>query len=108
VTPEELLAGLARELDQIAKLVERGRGEWESDDLLRLAIERRWINAGNYAEGYRIVMGRDPGTEPWSELYDFRCLLAHALPEQIDSDRIWYDTTQDLSRIREAVQAARS
>lgn len=37
----------------------------------------------------RVVAGLDVATDPWTELYDYRCLLAHAVPEQLDAERIW-------------------
>lgn len=103
MSPAELLAGLTRELAALAGLVARGRRAWEADELIRLSIERRWINAGNYAEGYRLAVGLPVASDPWSELYDYRCLLAHALPELIDPERIWHDTVVDLARLQEAV-----
>ncbi len=95
----DLLAGLVRELEAIDQLISRGRTAWEADELLRLAIERRWITAGNYAESYRLAAA----TDPWTELYDYRCLLAHALPELLDSERVWHDTVTDVGRLRDAV-----
>lgn len=77
---------------------------WEADELLRLTIERRWITAGNYAESYRLAMGLPAATDPWTELYDYRCLLAHALPELLDAERVWYDTVGDVGRLRQAVE----
>lgn len=86
MTPADLLAGLARELAAIEALAARGRGAWETDELLRLAL------------------GLGAASDPWTELYDYRCLLAHALPEQLDSERVWYDTVGDVSRRRRAVE----
>jgi uncharacterized protein with HEPN domain len=97
---------LARELDAIAELVGRGREAWEADQLIRLSIERRWITAGNYAESYRVAAGLAVATDPWSELYDYRCLLAHALPELLDVERVWHDTVDDLARLQEAIRQA--
>ncbi len=37
--------------------------------------------------------------EPWAELSGYRNRLAHALPGDISTDRIWADTRADLSRI---------
>ena len=36
-----------------------------------------------------------PGLEPWAELAGYRNRLAHALPGDLSSDRIWTDTTAD-------------
>lgn len=65
----------------------------------RLAIERLWIAAGNLAESYRKASDLLSGVEPWVELYGFRSVLAHALPGDISSDRVWHETTVDLPRL---------
>lgn len=108
MTPADLLERLAAELEAIDLLVARGRAAWEADELLRLAIERRWITAGNYAERYRLATQLPAGTDPWAELYDYRCLLAHALPEQLDEERVWIDTTADITRLRSTVEQVRT
>lgn len=107
MTAAELLSSLARELKAIEQLIARGRAAWEGDELLRLAIERRWITAGNYAESYRVAAGIAVATDPWTELYDYRCLLAHAVPELLDPERIWHDTISDVGRLRQAVERQR-
>lgn len=73
--------------------------------VVRLAVERLWITAGNLAEVYRIERGVTTGVEPWSELVGYRHLLAHALPGDISSDRVFADTIADLERILSAVHA---
>jgi hypothetical protein len=95
---------LVRELEAIEQLAGRGRAAWDADQLIRLAIERRWITAGNYAERYRLAAGLNVATDPWTELYDYRCLLAHAVPELLDSERVWHDTISDVARLRRAVE----
>lgn len=107
MTPADLLEGLAAELEAIDRLVQRGRSASDDDELVRLAIERRWITAGNYAEQYRMAMHLPTGTDPWVELYDYRCLLAHALPEQLDHERVWLDTISDIARLRASVEQFR-
>ena len=67
--------------------------------MVRLAVERLWITAGNTAEEYRRVAGIDVGTEPWAELVGYRNRLAHALPGDLSSDRISADTNADIDRI---------
>lgn len=77
------------------------KASWDADLIVRLAVERLWITAGNAAEEYRRSEGIDAGVEPWAELTGFRNLLAHALPGDLSSDRIWADTTADLPRLLE-------
>lgn len=71
----------------------------DSDVVVRLAVERLWITAGNAAEEYRRAAGVDIGLEPWSDLVGYRNRLAHALPGDLSSERIWADTNADLGRV---------
>jgi len=68
-------------------------------------VERVWITAGNLAETYRIDKGIGSGVEPWSELAGYRNLLAHALPGDISSDRVFADSSADVASILEQVRA---
>lgn len=67
----ELLAGLRRALDQLAGLADLGRDRYDSDVLVRLSVQRLWINVGNYAESYRLSAGIAAGTQPWAEMYGY-------------------------------------
>lgn len=96
----ELLAGLRRALDQLAGLAELGRNRYDADVLMRLAIQRIWISVGNYAEAYRLSVGVAPGAQPWSEMYGYRSVLAHMLPEEINDDRVWFETVEGVDRLR--------
>ena len=107
MTGEELLAALLRTLDELAGLVALGRDRWDADRLVRLAVQKLWINAGNYAEEYRKLTGAAPGVEPWSALYGYRSVLAHQLEEHLSEDRIWRDTTANLDALRNEVRQAR-
>ncbi len=40
--------------------------------MVRLAVERLWITAGNAAEEYRRAVSVDVGVEPWAELSGYR------------------------------------
>ncbi|MBA2729811.1 MAG: hypothetical protein H0U48_03560 [Euzebyaceae bacterium] len=58
------------------------------------------------AETYRRdVLDLDPGVEPWSELVAYRNKLAHALPGDLSTDRVYADSRADpvrlLARIRD-------
>jgi uncharacterized protein with HEPN domain len=100
VIAAELLAGLRRALDQLAGLAELGRDRYDADVLVRLAVQRLWISVGNYAEVYRLATGIATGTQPWSEMYGYRSVLAHMLPEEINDDRVWFETVEGVDRLR--------
>jgi len=99
VTADEALRNLVETLELIRRILPPTKAAWDADDVLRLAIERLWISAGNAAEEYRRAARIDAGVEPWAELVGYRNRLAHALPGDLSSDRIWTDTTADLPRI---------
>jgi uncharacterized protein with HEPN domain len=99
VTADEALNSLIQALQQIRALMPADKAAWDDDLILRVAVERLWITAGNCAEEYRRANQIDPGVEPWAELAGYRNRLAHALPGDLSSDRIWTDTTADLEPI---------
>lgn len=100
MTPAELRVGLLHTLEELAGLAALGRKRYEDDMLVRLAVQRLWITAGNYAEAYRAAVGAEAGQQPWSELYGYRSVLAHMLPEEINEDRIWFETVEGVERLR--------
>jgi uncharacterized protein with HEPN domain len=108
VTADETLDALLLTLDQLLQILPSSKSTWDEDDVARLAVERLWITAGNLAETYRIDNGIAVGIEPWSELVGYRNLLAHALPGDISSDRVFADSTTDLNRILDELRAIAS
>lgn len=108
MTPADLLDALEATLLRIETLTPSDQAAWEADELRRLAIERLWIFAGNLAEEYRNAVVLGSGVEPWAELYGYRNVLAHALPHEIASDRMWYETTVALPGVLEQVRAQRT
>ncbi len=99
MTADELLGALVTALEQLRQVLPDDKSVWDSDVLVRLAVERLWITAGNLAEAYRIEERIAAGIEPWSELAGYRHLLAHELPGDLSSDRVFADTTADLDRV---------
>jgi uncharacterized protein with HEPN domain len=99
VTGEEALTALVATLEQIRDLIPADKSAWDGHPVVRLAVERLWVSAGNCAEEYRRANQIDPGVEPWAELAGYRNRLAHALPGDLSSDRVWTDTTTDLEPI---------
>ena len=88
-------------------LLPADKAVWDANQLLRLAVERLWILAGTTAETYRIAANLDVGALPWAELYQFRNVLAHLTPSQLETDRVWHESVQDLPRLLEQVRAGR-
>jgi hypothetical protein len=107
VTGPELLVALLGTLDELADLVELGRQRWDADRLVRLAVQKLWIDAGNYAEQYRMAVGIAAGVQPWSALYGYRSVLAHQLPEDLSEDRVWQDSTATLEDLRHQIRRMR-
>lgn len=104
MTADEAVARLVETLEQIQRILPGEKIAWDSNHLVRLAIERLWITAGNVAEEYRRAAGVDAGVEPWAELAAYRNRLAHALPSDLSADRIWADTVADVPRILEEIR----
>lgn len=100
------LVQLDRVLARIEDLVALGRDRFDSDDLVRLAVERLWIYAGNLALGHCDDSAVPSGIGPWSELIALRHVYTHYLPDRINPTRVWADTEGDVGRIRADVAAA--
>lgn len=99
MSSEELLEALVATLERIRRLVPTAEEAWNADERTTLAVERLWIEAGTTAEEYRRAAHIDPGIDPWAELYEYRNRLAHALPGDIDPERVWQDSTADIGRL---------
>jgi len=105
VSPDDLLGDLLPTLEQLRLLLPSDKSIWDGDLVVRLAVERLWITAGNLAETYRTAAGIDSGIDPWAELAGYRNLLAHALPGDVSADRVFADGTADIGRILTQVRA---
>ena len=103
--PLEALEGVLLENGELARF---GEQRFNADRLVRYAVERLWIYAGNLADQHRREQGLDLGVEPWAELVATRNVYAHYTPGQLSSPRVWHDTLNDLGRILQQVRAARS
>ncbi len=106
MTALELLASLEATLLRIRTLVPPDQQTWNDDGILRLAVERLWITAGTVAEVYRLDADIPTGVGPWPELYAFRCVLAHALPDQVSADRVWMNSVNDTPWLLAEVRSA--
>lgn len=65
MTADEALASLIAVLESIERLVPADKASWDDDHVVRLAVERLWITAGNTSEEYRRATGVEAGVEPW-------------------------------------------
>jgi uncharacterized protein with HEPN domain len=108
VTGDELLDALIETLEQLVAIVPSDKVVWDAEPMRRLAVERLWITAGNVAETYRRdVLDVDPGVGPWSELVAYRNKLAHALPGDLSTDRIYADSRAEPARLLALVRDQR-
>ena len=108
MTSAESLRALLETLSRLKQIFPDDKRTWDNQPVVQLAVERLWITAGNVAETYRGQQGIGSGVEPWAELAGYRNLLAHALPGDISSDRVFADTASDLDRITAHVRSVDS
>ncbi len=99
MTAEEALGALLATLEQLREILPDNKADWDRQRVVQLAAERLWITAGNLAEFVRVERAIAAGVEPWAELAGYRNLLAHALPGDISSDRVFADSSTDLARL---------
>ena len=102
---DQRLDGIDAALARIRELLPDDYEAWLGDIACQLAVERLWVLVGNTAERYRTGAGIPSGQDPWAELYDLRCVLAHQEPAERDPDRVWADSRRDLGRVRAEVRA---
>lgn len=105
MTDDELLAALVSTLEQLRQILPDDKASWDRQVLVRLAVERLWITAGNLAESYRLTKHLPGGVDPWAELAGYRNLLAHALPGDLSPDRVFADSVADVGRLLGEVRA---
>jgi uncharacterized protein with HEPN domain len=82
-----------------------GRSLWDANEVVRLAVERLRVHAGETA-GLYLATCEAGSDEPWRELYVFRNVLAHAVYGQVDPAHVWVAGTVDLPQLLEQVRAA--
>lgn len=75
------LEQLREVLGTLDELVGLGRERYDTDPLIRWSIQRLWI----FAE---------------------RNVLAHYLPDDVNDERVWFDTAGDISGLRQQVDEA--
>lgn len=100
------LEQLREVLSTLDELVSLGRERYDSDRLVRWPVDRLWIFGGNLADGHCDAAGVPAGLEPWSELIAERNVLAHYVPDDINDERVWFDTASDISNLRQLVDQA--
>lgn len=101
-----LLEQLQEVLATLDELVSLGRERYDTDPLVRWSIQRLWIFAGNRADAHCQTARVAAGLEPWSELIAERNVLAHYLPDDLNDERVWFDTASDISDLRRQVNEA--
>ena len=95
MTADEALGALVGTLEQLRQTFPQDKATWDSRLVVRLAVERLWITAGNLAEVYRIERGVTTGVEPWSELVGIgTCWL---MPFRVTSPRTACSPTPSLT-----------
>lgn len=104
MTPEDLRRSLELVLRHLWAMLPQQKDVWDADEKLRLAVERLWITAGNVADKYRRATLRPHGSQPWTDLYKYRNVLAHALPGDVSADRVWLDSHASLRPLIQAVR----
>lgn len=103
MTPDEIRQTLILTLERLSSVVPAHSDAWTRDEIRQWAAERLWITAGTAAELYRRVTGLPRGAEPWRELYIFRNVLAHALPQRTTPERVWRESRAALPWLIAAV-----
>ncbi|MGH9063006.1 MAG: HepT-like ribonuclease domain-containing protein [Acidimicrobiales bacterium] len=73
-----------------------GKGRFDADDTMRLALQRAWIALGEAARRYCEAEDVSRGSEPWSDMARLRDKLAHLLLDEVVPDLLWAVGERDL------------
>jgi uncharacterized protein with HEPN domain len=108
MAPEERDAALildlitaVREIESFLAGVEFAR--FESDKLLRYAVERQLIVIGEAAKRLSESFKASTPTVPWKAIVGLRNILAHEYGE-ILAERVWLVATRDLKSLAETLK----
>ena len=86
----------------IAALVARGRGAFDSDPAVKLALERLLEIIGEAASALHEETRRNYQTVDWREVVRFRILLAHHY-HRVVPDQVWTIAERDVPALLAAL-----
>lgn len=91
---DERVADILEAADQLAQLVERGRAEFDSDFVVRLAVERLLEIIGEAASAMSDERRSGYPAIEWRDIARLRIVLAHHY-HRIDSSQVWTIASHD-------------
>ncbi len=89
---------MAMAADEIASIVERGRGAFETDIVLRRAVERCLEIMGEAAKAVSVEFTAAHPEVPWSDLAKVRDRLSHHY-HRVDPDQLWTMASVDVPMV---------
>lgn len=99
--PRRRLDDILARCDDAARLVERGRDEFETDVILRHAAKSIIADIGEAAKNLEDLADQFPGV-PWAQIARMRDRVAH---RDFDYDVVWDTLSTDLPTLERAVRA---
>jgi uncharacterized protein with HEPN domain len=101
---EDRVADMLMAAAEIATAVERGREAFDSDILLRRAIERSLEILGEAAKSVSAQLTASHPVVPWSEMAKVRDRLSHHY-HRIDPGQLWMIATVEIPAVAEQLNA---
>ena len=83
---------------EIASIVERGRGAFDSDIVLRRAVERCLEIMGEAAKAVSVEFAAAHPEVPWSDMAKVRDRLSHHY-HRVDPDQLWTMASVDVPTV---------
>jgi uncharacterized protein with HEPN domain len=103
---EQLLEDIILAADVAEEIVHQGREQFESNLVLQFGAEAAVGRIGDAASKLPAeVRDAMPGI-PWKEIIGFRIVVDHAY-HRLDYGRVWNTLSEDVPRLRAAVDAYR-
>ncbi len=102
---EQRIDDLLDAADELAAIVARGRGAFDTDPVLRRASERLWEIIGEAATGLSdLTTSRYPHV-PWRDISRLRIILAHHY-HRVDPSQVWTIAASEVPVVAEALRAS--
>lgn len=97
-TDDERIADILEAAEQILEIVDRGRSQWDTDRIGRLAVERLLEIIGESARAMTKRARDERSDIAWADIIGLRTVLAHHY-HRVDPDQVWVIASEEIPRL---------
>ena len=100
---DERVADILEAAAEIGAIISRGKPEWDTDRIGRLAVERLLEIIGESARSMSVEARRRYENVAWADIVGLRTLLAHHY-HRVDPDQVWVIASAEIPRLSERLE----